>query len=250
MAHNNTQHAHHPLNGNPDKAQQQDKSAFDSAIRALESQVMSIGAHLAIDSKARAAYSSEIAKMSSELTRQVNSGHLTWKIAAEQAQETRNVIMAITRKRSTPVGRAAAEAMKQRGKTLNTLIAEKSIALYGNQANFYQLSDAQKNRIYAAIVKSSGKPRFDVTRNMRAAGIAGRGLIVISLAISIYSIAIADDKFHAAGREATVMGAGFGGTISGGALAGLACGPAAPACVAIGAFDGGTLAAFGLTFFW
>lgn len=47
-------------------------------------------------------------------------------------------------------------------------------------------------------------------------------------------------------KEVAVTGAG----IAGGALAGLACGPGAPVCVAIGAFVGGALAAFGTDYFW
>ncbi|QFQ77129.1 DUF3265 domain-containing protein [Vibrio harveyi] len=38
--------------------------------------------------------------------------------------------------------------------------------------------------------------------------------------------------------------------IAGGAIAGLACGPGAPVCVSVGAFIGGTLAAFGASIAW
>ena len=79
---------------------------------------------------------------------------------------------------------------------------------------------------------------------------AGRGLLVLSVAISVYSIATSDDPVRATGRELAVTGAGIGGGIAGGALAGLACGPGAPVCVTIGAFVGGALAAFGVDLFW
>jgi hypothetical protein len=79
---------------------------------------------------------------------------------------------------------------------------------------------------------------------------AGRGLIVLSLALSVYTIMTADDKLDATKHEAAVTGAGISGGILGGALAGLACGPGAPVCVTVGAFAGGALAAFGVDFFW
>ena len=85
---------------------------------------------------------------------------------------------------------------------------------------------------------------------MRNLSRAGRGLLVVSIALSVYSVASAEDKAGAARRELAATGAGIGGGIAGGALAGLACGPGAPVCVTVGAFVGGALAAFGVDFFW
>ena len=85
---------------------------------------------------------------------------------------------------------------------------------------------------------------------MRKLSYAGRGLIVISIALSVYTVATADDKLNAASREATITGAGIGGGLAGGAIAGLVCGPGAPVCVTVGAFVGGALAAFGVSIAW
>jgi hypothetical protein len=85
---------------------------------------------------------------------------------------------------------------------------------------------------------------------LRAGSKAGRGLLVLSLAISVYTIATSDHPLASAEREVTVTGAGILGGMGGGALAGLACGPGAPVCVTIGAFVGGFAAAFGVDFFW
>lgn len=228
----------------------EDKSAFDSAIRALEAEIANAGAHLTIDAAARQAYSRQIQEMANELRLQANSGRITWAQAAKQAQETRNAIMEVIRGRSTPVGRAMAERLKREGKSLNELIARKSQQLYGSSANFNRLSMAQKNAVYAEIVKSAGNSNPRVTAQMRALSRAGRGLLVVSIAISVYSVANAQDKAGAARRELAVTGAGIGGGIAGGALAGLACGPGAPVCVTVGAFVGGALAAFGVDFLW
>ncbi|WP_373417324.1 hypothetical protein, partial [Vibrio sp. B181a] len=75
-------------------------------------------------------------------------------------------------------------------------------------------------------------------------------LIVLSIGLSVYTIATSENKLETAGREALVAGAGIGGGIAGGAIAGLACGPGAPVCVSVGAFIGGTLAAFGMSIAW
>lgn len=96
----------------------------------------------------------------------------------------------------------------------------------------------------------AGKSDPTISRWMRRLGPAGRGLLVLSLAVSIYQIANAEDRIAAAKREAAVTGAGIGGGIAGGALAGLACGPGAPVCVTVGAFAGGVLAAFGVSLIW
>ncbi len=85
---------------------------------------------------------------------------------------------------------------------------------------------------------------------MRNLSRAGRGLLFISLALSVYTVVNSDNKPRAIAREATVTGAGVLGGIAGGGLAGLACGPGAPVCVTVGAFIGGALAAFGVSSLW
>jgi hypothetical protein len=230
--------------------QLKDREAFESIVRSLEAEIANIGVHLTVDSEARKAYVKQIREMSSDLRMQASIGKITWLQAAEQAQETRNLVMEIIRTRSTPVGLSMAQRLKSEGKTLNELIARKTQQLYGKSANFNNLSTAQQNNVYAEIVKSAGKANPRITTVMRRLSYAGRGLIFISIAISVYTVATAENKFDAAGREIAITGAGIGGGIAGGALAGLACGPGAPVCVTVGAFVGGGLAAFGVSIVW
>jgi hypothetical protein len=227
-----------------------DRTIFENSIRSMEAEIANLGAHLTIDSLARQAYGQQIKAFADKLRLDASSGRISWKQAAEQAQETRNLIMEIIRGRSTPVGRAMAERLKSEGRTLNELIARKTQQLHGNSAIFDQLTPAQKNSVYAEIVRSSGKTQPRISAAMRRLSYAGRGLIVLSIALSVYTVATADDKVDAAGRELAVTGAGIGGGIAGGALAGLACGPGAPVCVTVGAFVGGALAAFGVSMVW
>lgn len=227
-----------------------DKSVFESAIRALEAEVTYFGTQFVIDSEVRLAYSRQIKAMADDLRAQVSRGRMSWKQAAEQAQETRNAIMEIMRSRSTPVGRAHAEAIKKVGKALNQLIAEKTQALFGETADFNSLSQSKKNQVYAEIVKSAGKSKDAVNAKMFRLSRLGRSLVFLSIGVSVYTIATSDDKAAATQHEVKVTGAGIGGGIAGGALAGLACGPGAPVCVTVGAFIGGAFAAFSADYYW
>lgn len=230
--------------------QSKDRLIFENAIQSLEAEIANAGVHLTIDPAARQAYVQQIKAMADKLRMEATNGRITWAQAAKQAQETRNLVMEFIRARSTPVGRAMAEQLKREGKTLNELIARKTQQIHGKNAVFSRLSSAEQNAVYAEIVKSAGKSNPRVTVAMRRLSYAGRGLIVISIALSVYTVATADDKVEAAGREIAITGAGIGGGIAGGAIAGLACGPGAPVCVTVGAFVGGALAAFGISFVW
>lgn len=227
-----------------------DRQQFENEIRALEAEIPNIGTHLALDGAARASYARQIKAMADELRAEATRGRITWAQAAEKAQTARNAVMEIVRGRSTPVGRAMAEQIKREGKTLNELVARKAQQLYGAGTDFNRLSVAQQNQVYGEIVKSAGKSNPRVTANMRNLSRLGRGLLFVSLALSVYTIATSDNKPRAFAKEASVTGAGIGGGIAGGALAGLACGPGAPVCVTIGAFVGGALAAWGVSALW
>lgn len=132
--------------------------------------------------------------------------------------------MNVVRNRSTPVGRSIAQQIKGKGITLNKIIAKKSNALYGSSVSFKDLSLEKQNKIYSDVVASAGKSDFKVTMAMKKLSHAGRGLIFLSIALSVYTIATAENKFDTAGKEIAITSAGVGGGITGGALAGLACG--------------------------
>jgi hypothetical protein len=227
-----------------------DKLLFERTMKLLEAQISSAGAHLTIDTRARSLYTQEIKNMSAKLRADAIARRITWAAAAREAQETRNLIMGIIRARSTPVGRAFAEHLKQNGYSLNQLIALKTTQGHGEHAVFSRLSNAKQNAIYASIVTSAGKSNAVVTRAMVRLTHAGRGLLFVALALSIYNVATATNKFTAFQKELANNGAGVAGGIAGGAVAGLACGPVAPVCVTVGAFVGGALAAFGTSFIW
>jgi hypothetical protein len=227
-----------------------DEEAFENAIKSLEAAAASVGMHLEIDSTARRIYAREIKAMSDNLRREVARGKLTWARAAEQAQATRNVVMQLTRSHTTPIARAFAERKKAEGRGLNALVAEKTAKLFGKNAIFAKLTSSQQNRVFAEIVASAGRSQPTITRNVQRLSYLGRSVILLSLALSTYNVLTAANRSGALKRELLTTTAGIGGSITAGALAGLACGPGAPVCVTIGAFVGGALAAFGAGFIW
>lgn len=63
---------------------------------------------------------------------------------------------------------------------------------------------------------------------------AAKGLIVLSIGVSVYEIYTSDNKASEIGRQVAINGAGIAGDWAGGAIAGLMCGPGAPVCVLLG----------------
>jgi hypothetical protein len=227
--------------------QDHDRQAFEEAVRVLRADITTAAAAVTWDANVREQYRRMIAELVHELEGEVRSGHLTWREAAERAAQARNDTMELLRLRSTPAGRAMAEAMKAQGRTLNELIAKRTTELFPGR-DFAALSEAEASEVYAAVVAGAARSRPAVNMMLLRASRAARGLLVLSLAVSVYNIATAEDHWAAARQEAAVTGAGIAGGMAGGALAGLACGPGAPVCVTVGAFIGGAVAAFGVDF--
>ena len=79
---------------------------------------------------------------------------------------------------------------------------------------------------------------------------AAKGLIVLSIRVSVYEIYMSDNKASETGRQVAINGAGIAGGWAGGAVAGLMCGPGAPVCVLLVGFVGGALAAWEMGNWW
>lgn len=226
---------------------QDDRAVFDRAIDALRADVTAAAAMATNDAQVRLLYQRQISEAANALERAARSGQMSWAQAADEARVLRNTTLEALRGRTSPVGRALAEQMKASGLNRQTLLARYTERLFGAGARFDRLSAAEQQRVYAEVVRASGRSNPQVNAMMQRASRFGRGLIVLSIGVSVYNIAVADDPGAQAVEEAAVMGGGIAGGIAGGAAAGLVCGPGAPVCVGIGAFVGGALAAFGVS---
>lgn len=128
-----------------------DRMRFAQAVDALRTDVAIAGGHMAIDGATRAKYDALIKRFSADIRTKAEAETLSWRNAAEEAVNIRNTTMELLRGRSTPIGRAIAEKLKRHGKTLNELIAEKSVKLFGPSADFTRFDSQQRNRVFRQL---------------------------------------------------------------------------------------------------
>lgn len=218
---------------------------LEFALNSLQVQATNFGSQFIKDSRVRFEYEREIKRVSDMFLEKVRIGELTPSQAATYANQRRNEIMEIKRKESSKIGRAWAKKNKPEGLTLKQLTEEKSIRKYHRP--FELLNTKQKEDIYNQIIRSAGRDRSRLYLKLSRTDLSriGRGLIAFSLGVTIYNIYTANDKVKALGKEGVIIGGGFLGSMAGGAVAGLACGPGAPVCVTLYVFVGGIIGNLG-----
>lgn len=237
----------------PPSADQQppkDISLLQNALAALQATASYFSITCITDSQIRMQYARDVQTMSRELRHAIDTGILSARQAAEQANMLRNHIMDLSRLRSSPMARAYAAQLKQNGKSFSALTDTYAERLFG--ASFESLAEGQQTAVYAEIVMASGRANPSVTAITRFFSRAGRRLAFVSLAVAIYEISAAEDKPREIARQGTLAGVGVaGGWMAGaGAVSAGACAATAPICVGIAALVGGLLFALGadLTF--
>lgn len=210
----------------------------ENAIRMMEIQAVNFAYRFIKDARVRQTYLAETKAMAEGLRESYKTGLMSAKKAADAANQMRNEIMEFARVKSSDLGRAKARALKVRGLDMDDLTSKYAKRLF--RKTFEELSEAQRNQVYMAIVDSSGRPNPSVSLKTRRLGTAGRCLWVLTACIAVYNVSTADNKMKAAGREGSNIGGGFGGGAAGGAVAGIWFGPVG---VAIGVIIGGVLGA-------
>lgn len=215
-------------------------------LQLLESSALNFGQRFATDSRARKTYIQTIKTASQEILDGFNNGKYSLAESAEKASGLRNEIIKITRQHSSDVGRAKAEQLKLKPKTLSVLEEEKASRLFSRK--FSSLSELEKGKVWLEIVNSSGRNRASATQSARLFGHAGRTLIVLSLGLATYDVIKAKNKTKAVIYNGIVIGGSAGSGAAMGAAGGLICGPGAPLCVGVGVFIGGVLGALGTQF--
>lgn len=204
--------------------------ALESALAALQSQAEIFAWRFINDANARKAYVARIAASSRQLLADVYAGLLTPAEAARIANEARNVIMGEIRAITSAMGRAGAEAAKAGGLTLEQAL-DKAVKKLFPGKTFGELAAAQKRQVFLEVVEASGRssPRF--TSQVPKWTRFGRGLAVVTVALSVYNIWEAQNKLRQGTKEgATLLGGALGGAAAN-ASAGFLCGPGAPVCV-------------------
>jgi len=69
------------------------QALFETSIKSLEMQITNVGAYVNIAYTARLAYTRDIRQMADRLRTEVAKGKLMWSEAAQQAQQTRKLVM-------------------------------------------------------------------------------------------------------------------------------------------------------------
>lgn len=190
------------------------------------------------DPKVRVEYRQRIRAAADEIMDKVKSGELTPHEGAQQANAIRNQLLKIMRSRSTAVGRSIAEKLKPEGKGLGEL--QQKVAHQDYAKPFGELTEGQRNDVWAKIVDSAGRTNKDVNIRVRLYGMAGKTLLIASLAIAVYDVYTAKDKEREAAKDA----AGIGSAILAGAAvtAGLGLVTVGAPVVILSVFVAGVLA--------
>lgn len=211
-------------------ASSSDLLTLERALAALQSQAELFAWRYINDANARNTYVKRIAAMAKELLDDVHAGRVSAAEAARIANSARNTILQEVRAITSAVGRAGAEAAKASGLTLEQAL-EKAVNKFFPGKAFAELAADQKRRVFMEIVEASGRSSPKFTSQIPKWTRFGRGLAVVTVAISAYNIWQAENKLLQGAKEgATLLGGALGGAAAG-ASAGFLCGPGAPVCV-------------------
>ena len=215
----------------------------ESALQSMKVQFVNFGIRHINDDNVRREYIKQVERLSADVMNAVKQGKMTPVQGMQLAQEMRNEVMGLARLRTSDIGRAAAEKIKPTGRTLPELLEKYSRKNYGK--SFYDLTRSQVDDIALEVIKSSGRDSPKATSAATNLGRLGKGLIIVTAAISIYNVATADDKGRAAAREAATLSGGFLGGSAAGFTAGWIGGPLAWITVPVSTIGGGILGALG-----
>jgi len=167
--------------------------------RAGQELSISLGAETSVDAVVRAIYIKGAQAIRTQAQELVKSGQMSDEAAQVWANGQRNAWMQACRDKSSPVGRAVAELIKPKPKTVEDL------KKLGKSAE--------------GIIESAGKTNPYVNRVAVGFRYAGPALLVIGVAFSAYHISTApeNERWQVIAQEAGVWGGALAGGWAGGA---------------------------------
>ncbi|NMM38438.1 MAG: hypothetical protein HHJ09_13210 [Glaciimonas sp.] len=225
---------------------------FEIAIRALEAEATNFGARFINDSKVRADYVKNTKKAVQELIDLVKARKITPHEGAQTANAMRNQIMELARAKTSDFGKALARDLKPKGLGLSTLEETYAKRLYGR--TFETLTEVEKKAVWTQIIHKAGQSNPKVNMRVRFFGIAGRALLIATLAVAVYNIVEAEDKPRQTTKEGVTLGTGIAGGLAGATAVGLIVSNPVGWMVGIGIIVGSAIAAIGSSelfdYFW
>jgi len=224
---------------------QNDRRAFSSVLASLQGTASNFASHCIQDARVREQYLRDIQKMSSEFVSAVESGQMSPKDAAAAASRMRNEILDLSRLRNSPVGRAYSKKLKPSGRNLSDLTEHYATKMF--QQPFESLSEAKQAAVFKEMIQTSGRDRGAVSGIAKTLGVAGKRVLLVSLAVAVYEVYQAEDKTTETIHQGAITTAGIvGGWGTGAAVVATGvCAATAPVCIGVAAIIGGILASVG-----
>jgi hypothetical protein len=234
------------------KAVQANGNELETALHLFESESAAFAKSVISDPAARLEYTKRTKAAISELIELVKQRKITPHEAARSANAMRNQLMILARSRLSDFGLAVSKEMKANGRTLVELEEAYSRKRFGRA--FATLSQAERDAVWMDIIHAAGRANPKVNLRAKWFGMAGRTILVVSLACAVYHIATADDQVREAVKEGTGIAAGAaGGAVGTIAVITLASNPAGWA-VGLAMIVGAAIAAAGsnelFDYFW
>ena len=222
---------------------------LEDALTALDGTVLPLSLRGVQEASVRRQYAAAIKAAVAEIRGEVASGALTPEQGAVRAGQVRNIILAQSRARSSELGRAWAEAIKQEGKTFPELVEKYAQRLF--QKAPAALSEAERDGVMREIIGAAARDNAQVSGALRFLGPASRGLVALSIGLAIYEVYESPDRPREALHQGVLIGSGAVGSYVVGALGvSLVCGPGAPVCAGVFLVVGGIGFALGADYFW
>lgn len=173
------------------------------------------------DAVTREAYRRSVAAATDDILRRIDDGSLTPSEGAEEAHAMRNNYLIGMRDRTSPIGLLVARAIKPAGGQYDYYLNRNARARYNRVFGDFE---QYKNQVAVDTIGSAGRANPNVTAFMRRASFVSRGVIVVAAAVSVYSVATAQDWETELGRQvvswsgsiaAGELGAGVGTLVGG-----------------------------------
>jgi hypothetical protein len=194
-------------------------------------------------------YLAQTTKAVDEIHRLITSHAISLEEGATRVYRLRDTLRELARARDSAYGQALARAA-DKPSTFAMLKDKRAAELFGKGTRFAQLDIERQAAVLWAVVKGAGRISEDFTNKAAGFGIAGKVLLGLTLAVSIYTIGRATDKVQAAQQEGASIAGGTAGWVASGwvgrtIFCGVFAPEVAPACVLVSAFVGSVLGSIG-----
>ncbi|PAK13858.1 hypothetical protein [Burkholderia ubonensis] len=236
----------------PVNQEHQLEGLLEMALQKFQQTAQQIAVSFIQDARTRQEYMRQIEEIPKVVRAELSSGRVGLPEAVRFAQTIRNQIMKEARAATSATGLALAERHKKEGLTERYLLERysaiqnvpgvkemrppeqkayiQSIVDGRTPSVFDRLNQQQRARVFYSIIDASGRDSVDFTNFALKYAAIGKVFTAMTAILAVYSVATSKDKAYETNRQASAIG----GSLLGGALAGMTvgsiCGPGAPIC--------------------